>query len=319
MLIECSNCGAPLDAKPGAQKVKCTYCRQTSQLAQTRVVTSSTPQNWQPPQQWTPPPQFRMPSVPMRYNPARAARSTTAFVLIITAVTTLLPLALAFGPQLKGMFWSWDGKEALECGGNDRVTIEGEKVKAKASPAIVVSGNCQLKIINSTISAKRLLEVRGNGNVTIERSKLTATGPQGMLVESNGTVQLEKSSLRVKPSGSRAKVVGIAADGNRNVELIGSTLELFPAYAGGAVLALQVGGNKHVTFKDSRIVFAGPPKPGALQLLQATGNGRLELEGGSVAAGKRKLKVDSSRPVTIQGTAIDGKLQVTGRGQVVAE
>ncbi len=253
----------------------------------------------------------------MRYNPARAARNSMILGLVITLLTTLVPLLIAFGPALKGLFYSWDGKAAFECGGNDRVSIDGEKVKATASPAIVVSGNCQLRIVKSTISAKMLLEIRGNGTVTIERSKLTATGPQGISLQSNSAVELKKSSLRVKPSGSRATVVAFDAHGNHKVELSGSTLELFPSHAGGAVVVFRVGGNKRVELRDSRIIFAGPPKPGEIHLLQATGNGRFNMQGGSIASGKRNLVVDSNRPVIVSSsTTVDGKLQASGRGPV---
>ncbi len=54
MLLECKNCGAPLDV--GNQiNAKCGYCKASSVVKTMRSLAMQTPPGWQPPPQWTPP------------------------------------------------------------------------------------------------------------------------------------------------------------------------------------------------------------------------------------------------------------------------
>ena len=55
MLVECNNCGAPLDVKPTEQRSKCRYCGATTLVQNTRTIAPTTPPQWQPPRQWVPP------------------------------------------------------------------------------------------------------------------------------------------------------------------------------------------------------------------------------------------------------------------------
>ena len=55
MLVECNNCGAPLDVKPNEQRSKCRYCGATTLVQNTRTIAPTTPPQWQPPRQWVPP------------------------------------------------------------------------------------------------------------------------------------------------------------------------------------------------------------------------------------------------------------------------
>jgi hypothetical protein len=55
MLIECNNCGAPLDVKGKEHIVKCAYCGTQTQLAAAKTVATATPAGWTPPAQWRPP------------------------------------------------------------------------------------------------------------------------------------------------------------------------------------------------------------------------------------------------------------------------
>jgi DNA-directed RNA polymerase subunit RPC12/RpoP len=55
MLVECSNCGAPLDVKEGQAYTTCAYCRHKSLTRHLQTVATATPAGWQPPPEWRPP------------------------------------------------------------------------------------------------------------------------------------------------------------------------------------------------------------------------------------------------------------------------
>ena len=74
MLIECHNCGAPLDVADGVASVRCHYCGQTSETGRFKTVALQTPQGWVPPPQWTPPVGSFIPPEPHADRPISAAR-----------------------------------------------------------------------------------------------------------------------------------------------------------------------------------------------------------------------------------------------------
>lgn len=55
MLIECKNCGAPLDVTGRESFVKCRYCDHSSKVASLRTVAQATPEGWRAPSEWRPP------------------------------------------------------------------------------------------------------------------------------------------------------------------------------------------------------------------------------------------------------------------------
>lgn len=55
MLLECGNCGAPLDAEGSATRVKCGYCNASSVVHALRPLQPQTPPGWRPPDTWRPP------------------------------------------------------------------------------------------------------------------------------------------------------------------------------------------------------------------------------------------------------------------------
>ncbi|MDC3962268.1 hypothetical protein [Polyangium jinanense] len=71
MILECRQCGAPLDVKPDATLTKCRYCGTTSERRLLRTVSAETPRDFRPPPQWIPPPHVPAPSnLPLTYHPA---------------------------------------------------------------------------------------------------------------------------------------------------------------------------------------------------------------------------------------------------------
>lgn len=86
--------------------------------------------------------------------------------------------------------WTWDGKEPLECAGNDEITVKGVNVNLPGT-AIIASGNCHVKIIDSTIKADTVVEAGGNAEVTFQNGSVdgkVATDASGnSRVRFNGT------------------------------------------------------------------------------------------------------------------------------------
>lgn len=87
MLIECNNCGAPLDVKDKAPIVRCCYCGVQSRLERARTVAAQTPEDWHPPPEWRPPAHAKANSerVLNYHRPLRAIRAivSIAFTLVV--------------------------------------------------------------------------------------------------------------------------------------------------------------------------------------------------------------------------------------------
>jgi hypothetical protein len=94
MIIECQNCGAPLDVESGSSLARCKYCGKTQRVTRARTQLPHTPPNWQPPRQWTPPQHFPAQSVPLRYD---ASKKLARVILIVVVATTLAPILIMGG------------------------------------------------------------------------------------------------------------------------------------------------------------------------------------------------------------------------------
>jgi hypothetical protein len=95
----------------------------------------------------------------------------------------------------------WDGKTMFECTGNDKMTLKGKNVSmpsgAPASamlplqmcelmvgaghgcPMIEAAGNCQLEIVDCTLSAPTVLSAGGNANVVFKNSTVKGAIKKG--------------------------------------------------------------------------------------------------------------------------------------------
>lgn len=197
MIVECSNCGAPLDVANRATTAKCAYCGRQNQVRSLRTLSMERPAGWKPPPVWTPPVTAGLPTTPLQYQQTRgggAAAAGAVGVLITIAVTTAV-LAGGAGKSLReAVFGAWDGKSTFVCGGNDSVTIEGVTAQLPGRTAIQATANCELRIVRCNITAAEGVRAEGNRSVVIENSRIQTSG------------------------------VGIWADGNKRVELLGSTV-----------------------------------------------------------------------------------------------
>jgi LSD1 subclass zinc finger protein len=181
MLLECQNCGAPLDVASGARSVKCNYCGTSSQVKASRTVAFETPKDWVPPPAWTPPPEKNLGEQSFVYHAAkktiRTVVSLVSFGIVVTiglAAYGLLrvvgqagaPLSAMEGAELnevmgQAMNAIQQAKNAaaaaqlavltptnvtlpLTCSGNDTVTLTGQALMVENGTPLLVRGNCTL-------------------------------------------------------------------------------------------------------------------------------------------------------------------------------
>ena len=94
MLVQCNQCGAPLDVGSAATHVVCAYCRTKQRLRSLTVQQPITPPAWQPPPVWQPPPAWQRPGTPWQaplvYDPSVYAKQGNRMVLAWMGVIVLL-------------------------------------------------------------------------------------------------------------------------------------------------------------------------------------------------------------------------------------
>lgn len=246
VLIECENCGAPLDVKLESRFSKCNYCGKSNRVASMRTVAEHTPRGWQPPPVWTPPAHFPAPSVPIQYHRRPSAalfvapifaliaisgagaalwmtntRSTSSFqsspggVQVAPMVPTAAPL---------GKAQAWDGRSTLSCGMGETLEIEGKRAKVDGT-VINASIGCTVRIKNSTLEGDTVVTAAINAKVEVENSTLSAervaidaaqaaqiTVTKGSRLISEDTgVQLAQAA-RLKLDNSTIDAKGVAID-----------------------------------------------------------------------------------------------------------
>ncbi len=67
----------------------------------------------------------------------------------------------------------WDGKEPLNCSGNEQIAVTGVTANFNAGAAIVATGNCTVRCEGCTLTAPTAVEASGNAQVTIANGSAT--------------------------------------------------------------------------------------------------------------------------------------------------
>lgn len=91
MIVECKNCGAPLDVEGGTAFVRCAYCGKNNRVRSMRTVHEHNPSGWVPPPTWTPPSTTQMPAVALPRNPKPPKQGGSPWLL---GCAMLLPASL---------------------------------------------------------------------------------------------------------------------------------------------------------------------------------------------------------------------------------
>lgn len=246
MLVECGNCGAPLDVEGDPTFVKCRYCDRSNKVKSLRTLSMQTPATWQPPPRWTPPAHVPAPSsraLSYGATAAGAAAGATGIsgcaiagaVLGILGAVAAVVLAVVvpamsepyggadegFAPPGFGGA-SWDGSAPFSCGGNQVVTLSNVEASLPGQTAITVSANCQLTLDNVTITAGQGIVGGGNGRIVVTNTTIRSTGP-GIQVDGNRVLEVRGSN--VIASGGPAVDVGA----NTQATIDNCTIEGTPA------------------------------------------------------------------------------------------
>jgi hypothetical protein len=104
----------------------------------------------------------------------------------------------------------WDGKSTYTCMGPAPVTLQGASANLSSGTAISATGNCQLTLVNPSITAPVAIDANGNAKITITGGSIT--GSTNSIVVS-GNAQLIASGTTVKgatKSGGLGKIVGVS-------------------------------------------------------------------------------------------------------------
>lgn len=154
MLVECNNCGAPLDVAPRDQLVTCRYCDRTNRVRSLKTTAMRTPDDWRPPPTWRPPPDVPEPSerelrhhrgirhqVTRARNHKKGCSLAGCFVVIIP----LLPFVISFvsDGDLQALFERFRGGEVTPLLGTvslsppgGQSTLEGSTTPSRSATEI---------------------------------------------------------------------------------------------------------------------------------------------------------------------------------------
>ena len=190
MIIQCQNCGAPLDVRGAVPFVDCTYCGRSNKVASTRTLNAITPPNWQPPSRWTEADRERAAAVAMAgVGVAAASTGLTGCIAVGIGIAILGTLGAAAAGFL---FWgasrespvapsatpaavTWDGSAPFRCAGGDRVVLARVTANLPNDVAITVRGNCELTLLDSSVTACIGVEGDFNGVIHLWNSVLRAS------------------------------------------------------------------------------------------------------------------------------------------------
>jgi len=254
MLLECGNCGAPLDVAGGPSQVRCHYCGHTSEVSRFKTMAQETPPNWVPPASWTPPPQSNLPAEPLKYNPARAVVRSIARVFVLSSLAVVaLGGFIAYrvmsavgttgsllGPssqvqaamnQAMGAITAaaasasraaaaaaeaaTEPNKPVTCGSGDTLTLTGQTLSSLDGSPVVANGNCTLHLVACNLRGVTALTALGNARVTVEGGTLTGTGP-AIVIGSNASVDVSSATVTGEP--------GVLASGNASARFRESVL-----------------------------------------------------------------------------------------------
>jgi hypothetical protein len=280
MLLECDNCGAPLDVKDGVRRAKCNYCGQSKAVGELGRVAERTPEGWQPPQQWSPPAHSRLAGQSLSYKPIRAIGRTIALAIrlgilaivgtavwrVVTAVNHVTNnlSSSAESAALQGAVTRALGEVAqkidtaaqqsansgdgpISCSGVEVVTITGRTIRAEGAAGVplTASGNCRAKVVASHLTGTSAIVVRDNARVSVEGGSLTGVK---MAVALSGNAALDVSGGALLTGAPAITATGNARATLRDASVNGAvdTRENASVDAVGARILGPVTGTKHV-------------------------------------------------------------------------
>jgi len=267
MLLECRNCGAPLDVSGTARKARCNYCGQATEVRSARTVAQETPPDWKPPPSWRPPADRQLPDISLPYRAAgraivklvsmigtlilisggvgvwwfvesvsRSVNPTDMQRVMTQAANAINAAASAAGAAGRAPPGAGDGALVV-CSGNDVVSLTGKTLALPSGVPVSARDHCRLTLVACTVSGATAVEASGNARVTVQGGSVTGVGP-GVSLADNAVLESSRASI----SGEGA----ITAANNARARLVASTV------TGGRV-AVDASGNASVDARSSSI------------------------------------------------------------------
>ena len=287
MLLECDNCGAPLDVRDRAKRARCNYCGKAVRSEKFHRVAEHTPEGWAPPEKWTPPANSQLAGQSLAYKPIRV-------------IGRMVWLAISFGTLAIAGGVVWRVLAAVNHATN---ALASGTQSAELQGAINNAIGAMTQQINAAAQAGagEAAEVGGNvgdGPVTCGGvDSITITG-KTLRVEGSGVLVTATGNCRVKIVGSRLSgSSAIVARDNARVSVEGGTLT-------GAKAAVTLSGNAALDVSGGTMLTGGPA-------IAASGNSKATLRSASVNGA-----VDTRENATVD--AVGAKLlgPVTGTRRV---
>jgi hypothetical protein len=193
--LNCPQCGAPAKVEETTQPIyTCPYCNRSFETGAEPEVDEPIPQ---------------IIIVAPRERPPRSSSLMGTAITGFVVVTILGSVAWGLrssGLQLPGLP-GWDGKSALECSGNESITVTGLTATLPGT-AIIASGNCHVKLVDSHIKADTVIESGGNAEIRIENGSIE--GEVAIDASGNSTVRIAGA----KVTGKRKHRANARIDGN---------------------------------------------------------------------------------------------------------
>ena len=237
MILECSNCGAPLDTKSQGGFIKCNYCDRNHRAQALPVQQQQTPPAWRPPPTWMPPPQYAAQIhvvQPFVYHRTRSASGCGIgfAIFMILLVGGVGAAVVVFGLH-PGALTGWDGKRTLECDGTDKRTISNVKMTASLDKVVRASGICKLEIRDSDLVGDKVLSAEGSAEIVMIGGSIEM-GKEGL--EALHAARIELRGVTITLADGRKSLDGVTvmrAENLGKLEIADTDVELskLPGYA----------------------------------------------------------------------------------------
>jgi len=276
MLLECDNCGAPLDVSDNAKRARCNYCGKATPAEKFHKVAEHTPEGWAPPEKWTPPAQSQLAGQSLAFKPIRV-------------IGRMVWLAISFGTLAIAGGVAWRVLAAVNHATNALATgAQSAELQGAINNAL---GAMTQQINAAAQAAGEGKDVGGN----LADGPVTCSGVDSITITGK-TLQLEGTNVPVTATGNcRVKIVGsrlgggnaIIARDNARVSVEGGALT-------GANAAVTLSGNAALDVSGGTMLSGGPAIAASghakATLRNATVNGAVDTrENASVDAVGAKL------------------------------
>lgn len=300
MLIECKNCGAPLDVSPQRSISKCQYCGIKNRIRETKTLAQVTPPQWQPPPVWQSPSQFGPPQQYAYHHRSPVGAIIAVGMALVVLSVVVVAIVVASDASTKSGHAKphtaaprhdakqqpkWDGKSTIDCKGRSQMTVKGVDIDFGDDDIAYISNDCALEIVDSKLRGKTGLSFAGfHGKLEVTDSEITVA--EGTAIHGFGTVTVAGSKI----AGER----GIAINMNGKVTVIKSEI---------------------VAQKDTAISGFSTIVLDASQLRGETGvelglNGALSIQGGVIEAKGTAIKGSIAHDISCSGATIRGAMAV---------